>query len=461
MRKLLAAVFALALATAACIGGGSNDRTILVDFSHDEFSSMMVDNFPDRVDVTPGMSVVFKQTWTGEPHTVTAGTLVNEMIEKTEPWTRFFEGFEALAATADLPDPDEPQGSARDLFGAIDEAENEEMRDRFYEAFDDLREMGVDLPDRRDPGDATFESLVQTADRESESAFEDLGIPWALDETDDGEFFATQNAGQPCYLDEGSPPEDAERPCRDAQQQQPAFTGDQSYYNSGIIPYEGPQGNTFRVKLAPEIAPGSYFFYCAVHGPNQATEVRVRPEGSDIAEQEDVSRAAREQIGRFAEPMVEVYEDARDGELEMQGQTVEGPFAGLFAPVFGAINEFIPGTINAKVGEPVTWKAMGWDHTISFDPPRYFPIIRFADDGAVSLNPQLNRPAGGHPEIPEQAGEGILRIDGGTYDGEGFYSSGVFSAEPYAEYTLRFSRPGTYRYACLLHPPMVGSVDVR
>jgi plastocyanin len=298
-------------------------------------------------------------------------------------------------------------------------------------------------------------------DRESESAFEDLGVPFALDETEDGDFFATQNAGQPCYLSEGGPPEDAETPCRNNQQEQPVFDGNQSYYNSGIIPYEGPAGNTFRVQLAPDIEEGSYFFYCAVHGPNQTTEVRVRPEGSDIPAQAEVSRAARQEIAKFAGPMQETFRDARDGEVDMQGEEVEGPFGGLFVPVFGAINEFLPRTINAKVGERVTWKVMGWDHTISFDVPRYFPIIRFARNGEVSLNPRLYAPAGGHPALPEQEGEGIFRIDGGTYDGEGFYSSGVFSGEPYAEYTLRFSRPGRYRYACLLHPPMVGTVVVR
>ncbi len=40
------------------------------------------------------------------------------------------------------------------------------------------------------------------------------------------------------------------------QQEQPEFTGPQSYYNSGIIPYEGQQGNEYRVKLADDIEPG-------------------------------------------------------------------------------------------------------------------------------------------------------------------------------------------------------------
>jgi plastocyanin len=54
----------------------------------------------------------------------------------------------------------------------------------------------------------------------------------------------------------------------------------------------------------------------------------------------------------------------------------------------------------------------------------------------------------------------VFKIDGGTYDGTGFWSSGLFGAEPYAEYTLRISKPGTYPYACLIHPSMIGQVVV-
>jgi plastocyanin len=28
------------------------------------------------------------------------------------------------------------------------------------------------------------------------------------------------------------------------------------------------------------------------------------------------------------------------------------------------------------------------------------------------------------------------------------------------DYTLRFSEPGSYQFACLIHPPMVGTVNV-
>ena len=463
MRKLSLGAVTLLLVASSCMnGGGGGARTVLVDYSHDEFASFIIANFPEEISVHPGTELVFRQTWTGEPHTVTGGKLVNELMDKGQPFMDLFSGFEELMATgANLPDPEEDSdATVEEFFEAVDNAENDEAKKRFLDGYNALREQGLDLPDPEDPGDDKVTVLDEEVGPAADEFFENIGLPWALDETEEGQGFVTQNAGQPCYLGRGGPPKDAEDACRDAQQEQPDFDGSHSYYNSGIIPYEGPGGNTYRVRLAEDIDTGSYFFYCAVHGPDQATEVKVVSAGTEVPSQEEVSRAAREEISRMNEPMEEVWNDAEDGKLEMDGETVEGPFSGLTVPVHGSINEFVPKDLSVKVGEEVTWKMMGADHTISFDVPEYFPIIQFADDGKVSLNPRLQDAAGGAPEPPEQEGEGIFEIDGGTYDGRGFWSSGLIGAEPYLEYTLRFARPGTYKYACLLHPPMVGTVEV-
>lgn len=459
MRRIAVAVIGLVLVASGCAGGGGNERTILVDYSHDEFSSFMLDNFPGEVTVAPGTTLVFKQTWTGEPHTVTGGKLVDEMMKVGGPWFQFFEAFEAIAAEGSLPDPENPSGSAEEFWDAVADAKDDEDRESLYEAWDELRAADVDIPDRKDP-EGSFEDVVQAVDKESNAFFEEeVSVPWAFDENDEGGFI-TQNAGQPCYLTKGGPPKKAEQPCTDAQQEQPAFDGKLTYYNSGIIPYEGAGGNTFRVPLADDIEPGSYTFYCAVHGPSQATKVTVTDDASEADSQEEINRRARQEIAKFSEPMAKTYGDARDLDVEFQGETIEGPFAGLTTPVHAGIDEFLPKTIRTKVGEKVTWKIMGADHTISFDVPEYFPIMTFAKNGRVALNDKLQDPAGGSPKIVDAEEGEITSVDGGTYDGSGFFSSGLFGGEPYAEYSLRFSKPGTYKYACLLHPPMVGTVTV-
>jgi plastocyanin len=467
MRKPSLGAIALVLVASSCMdGGGGDQRTILVDYSHDEFASFVIANFPGEVSVVPGTELVFKQTWTGEPHTVTGGTLVNEMMEESKPLFDLVEPFEVLLASGEVPDPAEERDiPAEEFFNRIEAAKNEDAKNRMLAAYDALRETVPELPDRENPGDATTGDIDEIIEEAAGGIFEDPVVPWAFDETEDGQGFVTQNAGQPCYLTSGAPPKDANRACRDAQQEQAAFDGSHSYYNSGVIPYEGPGGNTYRVQLSEEIDTGSYFFYCAVHGPDQATEVKVVSAGTDVPSQEEISRAAREEISEIDKPLEEAYNDAVDGEIDMEGETLEGPFAGLGPPIHGSINEFVPKELSVEVDEPVRWKMIGADHTITFDVPEYFPIIQFADDGKVSLNPRLQDPAGGAPELPEQEGEGPppegpMRIDGGRYDGSGFWSSGLIGAQPYLEYTLRFARPGTYKYACLLHPPMVGTVEV-
>jgi hypothetical protein len=99
-------------------------------------------------------------------------------------------------------------------------------------------------------------------------------------------------------------------------------------------------------------------------------------------------------------------------------------------------------------------------HSISFDVPEYFPIYERLEDGTVRANEGVYLPAGGAPVLEETDSPDPIVVDGGTWDGSGFWSSGVLYSDAYVEYTLRFANPGTYRYACLIHPPMVGTVTV-
>jgi plastocyanin len=53
-------------------------------------------------------------------------------------------------------------------------------------------------------------------------------------------------------------------------------------------------------------------------------------------------------------------------------------------------------------------------------------------------------------------------IDGGTYDGTGFHSSGLVLSFPpqLFAYRVKFTKPGTYTYFCVVHPDMKASVNV-
>jgi hypothetical protein len=55
-------------------------------------------------------------------------------------------------------------------------------------------------------------------------------------------------------------------------------------------------------------------------------------------------------------------------------------------------------------------------------------------------------------------------VDGGSWNGSGFYNTGLYLSFPapdqFFSYKLKFTKAGTYSYACLIHPGMEGTVKV-
>jgi len=413
LRRAVVASVALACLSTGCLGGGAQTRTVLADYSSDQFATSYLGFFPYDVSVQPGDTVLFRQTWTGEPHTVTLGKLVEPVEKIVRPYLVKYHqaGFGAL-----------PQQEPKDLESAIGK-----------------------LP-------PVFDEKTQNV---------------------------AQNGGQPCFLDSGDPPKDTKTPC--TKRTQPAFTGRQSFYSSGYIHYAGASGNTFRVPIAKNASPGHYFFFCLVHGPLMSGYIDIRPSGSKIPSQAAVSKAADAELNRWTGPLAQAWNTANAGKVVPPPDKKElaAPGSKYFKGILvgpGAlpdaklqfesfIDEFIPRKTTAKVGQPVTWTTFG-GHTISFDVPKYFPIITVKKDGTIVRNPKLDPPAGGSPKLPEVNDNGPpgppQKIDGGTYDGTHFWSSGLINTpdDQYAQYTLRFSKPGTYRYACLVHPAMVGQIVI-
>jgi plastocyanin len=389
----------------SCSDATDGAVTVLVDYDHDEFATQFIRFFPEHVRVHAGDTVVLRQAWTGEPHTVTFGTLVDEVLAVTRP---LFEEW------GDKPEDEIPPEVFEEYFAA------EERLPMFWGPDDE-------------PGEVSPR-------------------PQAL--------------AQPCLVRASEMPEDTMAPC--AEQELPPFDGTPLYYNSGIIPYEGPGGNVFEFTLADDIEPGEYGFYCAVHGSFQSGVLEVVPDDVPLPDPAEVNRTTRQAVSEVVRPLATIFGAAGREEYTFQGEEHPWNYAGLLpeeAGPFSLVNEFVPEDITARVGEPVTWRMFG-PHSITFDVPEYFPIVEFLDDGTVQDNADIWPAAGGAPPLPTmeelrelEPGEPLV-IDGGTYDGDGFWSTGVLWNDPYVEYTIRFSTPGTYPYACLIHPPMVGTLRV-
>jgi plastocyanin len=404
-------------------GSGGEERKVLVDYRHDEFTSAFLRYYPEVVKVRPGDTVRFEQTWTGEPHSVTMGKVVDNIFE----FSALFEQFDS-----------EEEARA----GGVDEAKIAEVNDTFSR------------------------------------------LPGMVGGRGDNEVY--QPGAQPCYIEEFDVPQFSEPgdegehiegvECPTKGEAQPAFTGRQGFYNSGFIPAEGKGANTFTLPVATDATPGTYKYFCNYHWISMGGTVEVVDADADIPSQQEVSRQARKEIERDAKAALAKVREAKKAK--------NGKVDGLSLPLAGReadedftviINEFLPANVTAKAGEKVTWTFDGSAHTVSFNVPKYFPIFTVAKDGTVTWNPKSYEPVGFDVPPPEKEEEGPppeggeggppeepegRDIDAGTWNGSGgFHSSG--SLNPSDRFSVTFTKPGTYSYACVLHPQMVGTLVVK
>lgn len=384
----------------ACGGGGGSSRTIQVDYQTDEFAGIFLGYYPRKLTVTPGMTVKFKQTWTGEPHSVTLGTLINKGYE---PLRTLLDGY----LSGRVPTPEEPP-------------------------------------------------------KEYDEKLWDETLPYMFGE-DDG---MNQTAALPCYAPKESDlPLDKAKPCAKKLRTQPEFDGSHAYYSSGFIPFEGELANEFDLKIAEDTKDGRYGFYCNLHGVLMSGEINVK-RGADVESQGDINRRGAAEAKREIDILKKVYdkEKAGDGEYPL-------PLAGsgdetVYSTAHAQVVEFTPRTINAKVGEKVTWTFIG-DHSITFNVPPYTPLFVFDKRGYLGFNESLDKAKGGWPGAPEPP-EGAeeeerdpVTVDAGDFDGSGGIRSSGTGWSDGDKYSVTFTKAGTYPYACLIHPGQIGKVVVK
>ena len=427
-RILLVVVSLLAMLLTSCggdddegAGGSGEERSVLVDFRHDEFAAAFLQYYPEQLKVRPGDTIQFRQAWTGEPHSVTFGKVVDDFVE---------------------------------IFPKLSE----------YESPEAAREAGE--------SEETINELLEIYGR----------FP-AMTEG----FKVAALGAEPCYvddIDDAPVVRDVETDevlldakCPTKGRKQPAFNGRQALYNSGFIPYSGERGNSFEVPIAEDAEPGTYQYFCNYHFLFMAGSVEVVEKGESIPSQSEVSRQARKEIDADAERALQRVREAeglrvgdtiRERVEGPEGETVNEvtlPLSGRATddetPVI--INEFFPRKFTAKANEKITWTFDGAIHTVSFNVPKYFPIFTVSDDGRVEWDPKAYEPVGWDLDFEPRAfgfeEPEPLTLDAGKWDGKGgFHSSGALL--PGDTFSVTFTKPGTYPFACVLHPQMVGTLVV-
>lgn len=379
---VFAALLTLALAAAGCgsskkssSSSGGETRTVQMDGVTSAFHGSFLAYFPKTVTVHPGDTVAIHGNWSGEPHSVTMGTLVEK----------------GLAAAA----KSNPNGPPPKAYAQLPEM---------------ISQTGANV---------------------------------------------AQAAARPCYLQTGAPPKDPKTACK--QVTQPPFDGTQTYYSSGwIMP-----GKTWTLKLAANIKPGRYRYYCDLHGADMSGSIVVVPKSQSIPSQSQVDSKGKAELQAMVNAANPAYQAAKAGKYP-----VKGNLAGVLSQKAQqvSINEFVSNTVKAKVGKPVSWTFIG-GHTLTLGGPENDqPVLTTAPDGSIQLRKSAVAPAGG-PGVPPPSNSPKAKgatVDGGTYSGTGLHSTGLVLSFPpqFATYKLRFSKPGTYTFDCLLHPHMEGKVVV-
>jgi plastocyanin len=280
----------------------------------------------------------------------------------------------------------------------------------------------------------------------------------------DGPGDANQTAAKTCVVDSGDLPKDGEG-CTGATA---PFNGKQVFYNSGYLP---PEVTNWELKLASDIAPGTYGYYCLLHGTDMSGTVEVVPAATTVPTAAAVAATATKERDAGLAKVKDAVAGLAKGEVPgfvpaAPNQVLAG--SGADDPTAPGIENFGPKQVKIPVGGSVTWVVVG-PHTISFNAPKEaVNALVKGSDGGYHVNPKATDPAGG-PGVPPPSGpppDGPPPppkvTDAGSFDGTGFHSSGlVLSFPPALEaYKLTFTKAGTFGYVCLIHPGMTGSVTV-
>lgn len=315
-----------------------------------------------------------------------------------------------------------------------------------------------------DAGVRKLEQLGPTAslnDQEEAPEMLNLPDPFPHELPEAGPPDANQSAAQPCFLEEGVPPlslSGSAPAC--PKTAQPAFNGRQTFYNSGALFNDG---DAFSARIAENTAPGTYGVICLIHRGAMTGAVKVVPKDEPVPSPQEVTRVGQEQFN-------ELVQDLQQAADQLRSATADRALAGAGAPTVqnGFVAEFGPEEIAIQPGETVTW-TLFFFHTISFNAPEdAVGIFVTAADGSIHLNPKAGAPVN-NPNPPLQAlvfppprGAGPATINGGTFDGTGFKSTGLLGSIPPAviSHRVTFTRPGTFEVRCLLHPDMKGTVKV-
>jgi plastocyanin len=166
-------------------------------------------------------------------------------------------------------------------------------------------------------------------------------------------------------------------------------------------------------------------------------------------------------------------------QVDAQGRAIWYVRAGTrSADAHVELNQFLPDITTISQGDTIVWynDSPTTPHTITFpvanaDPPEF--LVPTLPDGTPLTGPPPAGPPPAGPPDPSMMprlvlGPGSFPTHPGqlaSYDGTGLYNSGLLgdAAPPQAGSTwgMVFNTPGTFKFLCVVHPGMEGTVLVQ
>ncbi len=223
------------------------------------------------------------------------------------------------------------------------------------------------------------------------------------------------------------------------------------YMNSGL-PSRSKLTETYVLRFTRA---GSFRLFCLVHRGMSAI-VRVVPRGRPAPAPSQVRTAARAQL-RSALRLARRLGRIKPPRLQVLAGHDSGPIAWM---------RFFPEHLRIRAGQTVRFAVDSTHegHTITFGPEAYTGAIErtLVEPQPVPGGPPalIFNPLGVYPSEPPGA---PLAYSGANH-GNGFLNSGLLDTDPHtpnpSDVRITFTTPGTYRFECVIHPGMDGTVTV-
>jgi plastocyanin len=205
------------------------------------------------------------------------------------------------------------------------------------------------------------------------------------------------------------------------------------------------QNKPFNIKFTKT---GSFKFYCDVH-PGMVGTIVVKPKSATIPTAKQDTAATNAQVTADVKAAKALPKTKLPANTVSLGEAGPGGLE-LFA--------MFPATLTVNAGTTVTFqmsKKSFETHTATFGPESYLAPLASSFRGAIS-------PTAAFPSDPPVQPITLTP----TSHGNGFANTGALDTDAASKQVpsssqIDFTTPGTYRFECLIHPFMVGTVVVK